>query len=543
MKIKPSDSTERLIESLYTRKTLWDRLVKTDQPDEVIRLIEEAGEPAAIPDLLPILLIGDGKSVLASARAIHHLLQTIKPADFAHFDEFVRQGYSDWQARREPWYLMKPEDVSHVASMGDMSVSLLGIASCHANGRVREAAVRELSNSETGAELPFLLMRVNDWVPQVRSAARDLVMHRIRLDYAQHVSVWLSLVLRLRYAGRDDHSTIIRAVSALLASPEAGAVLQEGLKSQDQFVRRFCFQLALNSKVGGDLVLILRRAIGNSDPYVRKEAVQKLSAILPGTESKELLVRARNDGYMPVRREALRIFVAMYANEAEREFEFALLDSNAGVREEARYYFKRKTEIDLLAYYSRKLDTSDNRELCAAIAGVGETGRAKGSQLVERFFQNASSKVRAAAIRTAAKLNPEAYLGTFVLGLCDTSSKVAREARLALAKKPNSAGGQRLWDIYQKCPHLHGQRSALFLIARINKWDSINFLIRSLTSRSDSCVDLSRAYIARWFARYNRSFVSPTPEQLLRLKHTLNQCNLLLSSGTQREIDYLLKSF
>src|SRR5215470_5326680 len=165
------------------------------------------------------------------------------------------------------------------------------------------------------------------------------------------------------------------------------------------------------------------------------------------------------------------------------------------------------------------------------------------SHLVEHFFHNASSKVRAAALHAAAKLNPEAYFDTFVRGLFDTSSKVAREALLALSKKPNSVGGQRLWGIYQKCPHLHGQRSALFLVARINKWDSINFLILSLMSPSDPCVDLSRRYIARWFARYNRSFMTPTPEQLSRLRNTLNQCNLLLSAGAQRQIESLLESF
>jgi len=36
---KPSESTERLIESLYAKKRPWDRLVKPAQPDEIIRLI------------------------------------------------------------------------------------------------------------------------------------------------------------------------------------------------------------------------------------------------------------------------------------------------------------------------------------------------------------------------------------------------------------------------------------------------------------------------------------------------------------------------
>lgn len=197
---KPSESTEKLIESLYVKKALWGRWVKSAPPDEIIRLIEGAGELAAIPDLLPILIIGDRRSILAGAQAIHHLLQQLKPADYARFDEFVRQGYAGWQSRRRPWYMMKPEDVSHLGNLGDASVSLLGIASCHTNGHVREAAVRELGKSETGAELPFFLLRVNDWVPQIRSVARNLLQNRIRPEYVRRLLVWLPMVLRLRYA-------------------------------------------------------------------------------------------------------------------------------------------------------------------------------------------------------------------------------------------------------------------------------------------------------------------------------------------------------
>jgi hypothetical protein len=155
MKKKPSESTERLIDSLYAKKGLWGRFVQLDPQDEVIRQIADAGEPAAIPDLLPILIIGDRRSILASAKAIHHLLQMLNPPDFVRFDEFVRQGYADWQVRREPWYLMKPKDVGHLASMGEMSVSLLGIASCHTNGHVREAAVGELGKNGNRSRASF----------------------------------------------------------------------------------------------------------------------------------------------------------------------------------------------------------------------------------------------------------------------------------------------------------------------------------------------------------------------------------------------------
>jgi HEAT repeat protein len=542
MKNKPSESTERLIESLYTKKGLWDRFVQPDAQDEVIRQIAEAGEPSVIPDLLPILITGDRKSILASAEAIHHLLQQLKPADFARFDEFVRQGYSDWRVRREPWYLIKPKDVGHLASMGEMSVSLLGIATSHTNGYVREEAIRELGKTETGAELPFLFIRANDWVDVIRSSARNLLLNRIRPDYVHHLLAWLPLALRLSKARRDDHSPIVEAVRRLFESVEARETLHKGFESQDQFVRRYCFDLALNLN-GAAQLTVLQRAFMEQDPQVRKAAVRKLHAILPNNALKGLLTRARNDACMPVRREALHIYSEKYGDQAEQEFQSALLDPNIAVREEAQYFFRKKSTLDLRAYYSQILNASKGRKLCASVAGLGETGLPKDSQLVERFVADPSSTVRTAALHAIARLNPDAYLDQFVLALNDASAKVTREAVAALSKKSNSIGGQRLWEVYNHSRYLHVKRGVLYLLARISKWDSIAFLIQSLTDQDESLVELSQRYIVRWFARYNRSFTVPSAEQLATLRTVLSRCNLLVSSGTQRQLDSLLKSF
>jgi HEAT repeat protein len=540
MKSKPSEPTERLIESLYAGKGLWNRFVLPGSPEEVIKQIAEADEPAVIPDLLPILVVGDRKSILASAKAIHRLLQQLKPADFVCFDELVRQSYSDWRVRREPWYSMKPTDVAHLARMGEMAVSLLGIASCHTNGYVREAAVRELGKTDTGAELPFLFIRANDWVPEIRSSARKLLLNRIRSDYISHLTVWLPLALRLNKLSRDDHSAIVEAVRRLLSSPEAREALYEGFESQDQFVRRFSFELALNSNEP-ELLSALQHASVASDPQVRKMAVHKLPAVLPS--AKELLIRARNDSCMAVRREALQIFAEKYPDEADQEFQSALLDTNIAVREQAQFYFKKKGVLDLRSYYSNRLKTSNDRQLCAAIAGLGEAGLQQDSQIVECFLRGESVRVRAAALHATAKLNPDAHVNDFVLALNDQSAKVTREAVLALSKRSNFVGGQRLWDLYDRCPYPHGKRGALFLLTRINKWDSIAFLIQTLADQNDYFVSLSQKYIVRWFARYNRSFAVPTAEQLARLRNVLSKCSLLLSSGTQRQLDSLLKSF
>jgi HEAT repeat protein len=542
MKKRPSEPTAQLIESLHAKRRLWDKLAHPDVEEEIIRKIGDSGEPEAIPDLLPILMTGNRRSVLACAQAIQRLLMQLKPADFARFDECVRQGYYNWDVPREPWYCVKPVDVAHLANVGDASASVLGIASCHMNGYVREAALRELGKIDTGAELPFLLLRANDWVGSIRLCARDLLRSRVLPDYARHFLDWLPLVLRLSKTSRDDQSWILDAVRSLVQGSEVRKTLYEGFESQDYRVRRFCFELGLRLSAS-DFVAVMQRAFENKDPMVRKAAVLQLGVALPNNQLKEFLVRARNDAWMPVRREALRIYSQKYHDEAEKEFRSALLDSNVAIREEAQYYFRKMGNLALRSYYTEVLQTSAGAKLSAAVGGLGEVGEQNDTTLLERFIFDPSARVRVAAVHGIARLNPNAYLEQFLRAMDDPSAKVAREGLLALSKRPNLVTAERFWEVFSHSRHLHGKRSALHLLARVNKWDSIAFLIQSLADDDNSVVELGKKYIMRWFARYNRSFVTPNPSQTAKLRQILGKFGLLLGSGTQQRLELLLKSF
>lgn len=542
MKTRLSEPTVQLIRSLYAKKGLWDRFARPDLQDEIIRKIGEAGEPAAMRDLLPILMTGNRKSALTCAEAIQHLLMQLKPADFVRFDEYMRQGYYTWGADLERWNSIKSADFAYLAGMGKVSVSLLGVASCHTNGYVREEAIRELGKIETGAELPFLLLRANDWVYAIRQSARNLLTTRVRPDYARHFLDWLPLVIRLSKTSRDDQSWVLDAVQRLLQGSEASKTLYKGFKSQEYRVRRFCFEVALKLS-GPELVTVMHQAFKNEDPQVRKNAAQQLGVALPSAILKEFLVRARNDPWMPVRRNALHLYAEKYPSEAEGEFRAALLDSNVAIREEAQFFFRHKGTVELRSYYSAMLQSAAGAQLAASISGLGEVGEPNDSTLIEHFTVNASARVRVGSARALARLNPNSYLEQFLLMLDDPSAKVAREALLALSKRANSIGGQRLWGVYSVCRHLHGKRNVLYLLARVSKWDSITFLTQSLEDEDNSLVELSKNYITRWFARYNRSFVAPTAAQLATLKGVLSRCCLLLRSGTEERLNSLLRSF
>lgn len=542
MKRRLSEATERLVELLYARTGLWNRFVLAEKPEEILLKILETGEPEAIPDLLPLLITGDKRTIQASAEAIHGLMRRLRPIDFVNFDQFVRQGWSNWHERRGSWYTMRPSDVRHIASIGAESVSILGIASFHGSGFVREEAARLLGKIETGDELPFLLIRVNDWVEVVRSLARELVMARMRAGYLAHFLKWLPLALRMGGAKRVDNSAILEAMRRLFEMPEAHEMIGAGFASEDKFARRFCFDVALNLNVVG-VETAIRMALKTRDLEVRKAAVSKLGALLSNGEWVDLLVLARRDASAAVRRVALEIYRNKFPERAMEQFEGALLDANISIREMAQHFFGKSGTVDVRDYYVRSFGASKGRKLTAAIAGIGETGRAEDARLVEVCFEHSSAAVRAAALHTVARLNRDAYVDAFVFALEDASARVGREGTLALIRKTNLVGGPRLWAIYVRSQHVHTKRHVLYLLARINKWDSIAYLIRSLRETDEHLVELSKRYIARWFARYNRSFVAPRTEQLKALRDVLAEGNLLVSAEMERRLEAIMNSF
>jgi HEAT repeat protein len=457
------------------------------------------------------------------------------------FDDFSRRRLSGWHPGIESWHRIEVGKISQVAGSGEAAVSILGIASLHGNGYVREQALRLLAAITTGAELPFLLLRLNDWVAPLRKLALAFVQNRLHAGYAVHWLRYLPLVLRLKATTRADHSVLLSDVAALFRKPESFTALEDGLSSADPLLRRFSFDVILSPDHFGfhDALLL---AFRQSDPHVRFRAAARLSEALPADQYGEILHLALRDSYMPVRRLALCAVAAKLPERAHAEFLSALLDQNLAIRQLAQSHFRGKNEFDLRDWYQQKLSVTKNRALAAAIAGLGETGSAKDAIIVAPFLSAELPKIRAAAIRSLARSNPDPYLNELVFALSDPSARVSREAVLALAKSANRIGPERLSEVFHVCSSPISKCGVLRLIARLNKWDSIALLLQSLAESHPFVAEMAKRHLVRWFARFNRSFPVPSPEQLARLQAALVASQSSLNPAQFRELHSLLKT-
>ena len=179
----------------------------------------------------------------------------------------------------------------------------------------------------------------------------------------------------------------------------------------------------------------------------------------------------------------------------------------------------------------------------AAINGLGETGAARDDQLILPFVSHQQSKIRRAAIKALAKLNFTPHIEVLFKALSDEAPQVSRQALTSLVNQRSKVSGERLWKLFNSSDLFHVRRSALIMIAKLSKWDSLYYLLKALHNSEQRVVDLSHFWIQDWLDRFNRSFVSPTREQVDRIVNAIDDSRNVIPEDSRQALLFALKSF
>jgi len=539
---RTSPHTRALIQQLYKAAGFWEKLKGSRDDAAILSEIGDSTEPTAIIDILPFILATNPDVAAAAAMSVHKLVLRTTTQELVWLDSVLRRHSSYSGGYLYEWHKLAPEQLGLLERFGEASGSLIGIASFHQSGYVREAATKRLDLMASGAELPFLILRVNDWVSNVRDAAYEAIRARLKPRYARRFITHLALVSRLEEAGRADHKPLVQAINELLVSAECRTTLLESLKSEDRFIRRASFRLALDS-TQSDLSSVVRQALDGQDTIVRVWAAQRVFSAFAGATLDLFLESMRRDRFMPIRREALRIDVQRNSPGSLAELRSALLDPHASMREESRYHLRKLDPMDVASFYRQYLLAAEGRTLCAVISGLGETGATADDHLIVPYTSHAASRIRRAAIRALAKLNGDAHVDLFIEALKDQVPYVSRQALSVLADQPSLVSDEQVWELFQSTSHPHVKRNALFLIEKLGKWDSIYYLVTAVRDSDEAIASMSRAGIQRWLARFNRSFTTPTDGQLARLDNALEESGSLLDEASQEQLRFSTKGF
>jgi len=163
--------------------------------------------------------------------------------------------------------------------------------------------------------------------------------------------------------------------------------------------------------------------------------------------------------------------------------------------------------------------------------------------LLVPYTSQSASKIRRAAIKALARLNGAAHLDVLMEALTDEVPSVSREAFKGLAAHASLVGNERLWEILCGTSHGHVRRNALSLLGKLGKWVSIYFMVKATSASDEEVAAKARLSIERWLLRFNRTFYTPTPEQVIKIMNVLEESGSHLDDKTRQDLRFCVKGF
>lgn len=382
---------------------------------------------------------------------------------------------------RKEWTDFDPVGFCADGTGADGKVWGYALASFHANGYLREKAVAGLASIESGEEIPFLLIRLDDWVDEVRERAESAIAARLdspRLEAANRFMRSVPILRRLRAAERRSHAALLDRIGRRIASD--GDALLPGLASPDTETRRFCFASALDAD-GIALEILQDYVLAEPLGPVRFHAFRSLEKRLSFPQAAGFVDRLLRDPFPPVRRLALDIRCKHALDGSGGVLREMILSTNGGLRRVARQHMDRAAREHPAALYRRALADGKGSALVGALRGLGEVGERQDAERIHPFLGHDRPAVVRAAIRSLGTLQA-GFLATLLTPfVSDPRPGVSREAFLALKSRTSGLNPERLNAARRSASLSHVRKHLLRLLFAIGFWESLPYILEALS--------------------------------------------------------------
>lgn len=349
--------------------------------------------------------------------------------------------------------------------LGSRQVLAACVASMHADGYLRERAVRVLCASEGDLVARCLALRAVDHVEPVRRVALAGLMSR---------PVPSALAVLLQVQERAHGAAALTSYGECF---EPAGLLDD----QDFVVRRFAYEKVMSGLSSSEVVA--RLAI-ETDQWSRRRLVERWMSIDPAA-AKEALLRSR---YVEGR--LIVLFDGTDELFDRSELEERMLDRSRRVRAAACWRYRR-AGYEPAPYYRARWETDGNE---AALAGLRETGQRFTEAEARTALASDDPRRRLAALHLWPTDLPPTQLLLDLL--TDLSGAVVKRVARLLATTP----GIRYDDVASAAlsDQPNQRRAAWRVRHELGCWNRVRADLESLQDSDDKLVHAARQDLTIW---------------------------------------------
>lgn len=467
--------------------------------------ITNDSHPFAMADGIPWLLKATGSDFEQLGALIAKAMRKTRPDEWQRIDDEFRK----------PW-LLSHEDVPRLAKLpAEDAVEVLGIATFSASGYAREAALVALASLDHPRATPYVLLRLNDWVVQVRQAALETLRSLMRRGIARELIEARYLIERLRRVQAFDPAELMRIILRYLQSPTCRDVILKTLESGDASSRLFVFKL-LEDELDEPLI---EKAVADPEATIR----WWLARCVANGKAR----CTENVRIQLFRDKSSRVSVTMILSltpvevEQRRSLLWEMTQADAQPTRSATRYVLRVvgvTDSDIAAESRRRIEASAAASLEPSpglLANLAEVGATPDSLLAERYLRSSRSRVREAALITVVRRGGASGFHTIVPMLDDPSGRVRRAAAGALARsgfdRPIVLEIRKLFDRATEA----GQEQALRVLSLQSAWDYVADILCCLCSEHEKVREAAWMNVGFWTSYYSHhAWQRPTRDNL-----------------------------
>ena len=489
----------------------------------------QSGDYSAISWIFCVFSENHEASKTVAAKLLRAALDKLTFDELIRVDEQMRQTTSmEWSINWRNYSL----DKFFTPQMGEPERrAVIVFASFNPNGFIREQAMRLIKDYPCA--LPFAVLRQNDWVAQIRSAAAETADYRLaHLSDGELVKA-LPFADKLMRSGRANNGNtyITRIYTALTANERE---LLFGLDAANIRTRRICTNALLDSD-NPRYDLAFGRLQYETDPFLRAHVFRRL--VSTGQNMDAVVDKFLQDKYPRNRALAFQYVCCTDKNKATQAAKELLLDKSTIVREEVHFYLKKNApDFDCRAYYKEHLIDCK----APAIYGLGETGKAEDAAEIEDYLTSDVISVARAAITTVMRLNGEKYAMVITGFLADSHAGIVKTTH-NLLMKTSLPDYDRIMEIFRSTPYENTKQKCFSILLTAGKWQRLNYILEVLENSDSFMIEKAEYAINRWIWSYNRSYAVAGKDQIEKNIESIRRLGGKLSAKTQRELFFLLR--
>ena len=403
------------------------------------------------------------------------------------------------------------------------AVHLYGIASLNHSGYVREKALDHLQHLLLPEMLPYIFLRLNDWVSQVRNKAKEVLTKILPSIAVADLIGYYDLIEWLERTERANLIDIREMIFEQIRCPGNRAELFELMQKVSFKERLLCWRSLTEEVIHDDK--LIDKAIADPALEIRCWAVLHLPKTI---NFKKRLSTLFADKSIRVRYAALKAIPKEEFEEYQEFYKTAIFDESKPIREYARFMLRLHGDDNMVVKYRQMLSEPQNKTDMGVIVGLAETATQEDISLIKYYVDHKNPNIRASALHALNRLKVEDVDNLYIQGLQDPSTKV-RSTCVSILQSGYMYLKNELKAVLAQTD-VTSQKAALKVFKNHKALDNLYSILFALTQPSEELQVMAWHYLISWHKHYTKrlwfNFSNDVYTETLELLTKLREANI-----------------